>query len=149
MDGMGLGPEDESNGVYMAYTPILDELFKEPLFTQLKAHGTAVGMPADDDMGNSEVGHNALGAGRVFAQGARLVGEAIDSGRIWEGESWKAAVQRGKDGKTVHFIGLLSDGNVHSNLRHLLAMVDACAKEGVQRVRCHILLDGRDVGATS
>lgn len=149
MDGMGLGPEDESNGVYMAYTPVLDELFQKPVFTKLKAHGTAVGMPADDDMGNSEVGHNALGAGRVFAQGARLVNEAIASGRIWEGESWEAAAERGRNGKTVHFIGLLSDGNVHSHITQLFAMLDRCAEEGVQKVRCHILLDGRDVGSTS
>ena len=66
MDGVGIGPQNESNGVFLANTPVLDALSQEPLFAQLKAHGTAVGMPSDDDMGNSEVGHNALGAGRVF-----------------------------------------------------------------------------------
>ena len=71
MDGVGLGRQDESNGVYMAKTPCLDRLFKSELFTKLQAHGTAVGLPTDEDMGNSEVGHNALGAGRVFSQGAK------------------------------------------------------------------------------
>ena len=77
MDGVGLGKRDESDGVFMAYTPVLDELFEEPLFAKLRAHGKAVGLPTDEDMGNSAVGHNVLGAGRVFAQGARLVNDAI------------------------------------------------------------------------
>lgn len=69
MDGVGIGPQDDSDGVHMAYTPILDELLKGELVTNLKAHGTAVGLPSDGDMGNSEVGHNALGSGRIFSQG--------------------------------------------------------------------------------
>src|SRR3990167_8627358 len=77
MDGVGIGKRDESDGVYLAKTPCLDELMKSKLYTTLKAHGTAVGMPSDEDMGNSEVGHNALGAGRIFAQGAKLVSQAI------------------------------------------------------------------------
>ena len=88
LDGVGIGPQNESNGVYLAYTPVLDTLFQAPMFTRLKAHGTAVGMPSDDDMGNSEVGHNALGVGRVFSQGAKLVSEAIHSGKIFEGRAW-------------------------------------------------------------
>lgn len=149
MDGVGLGPRDESDGVFLAYTPTLDWLFKEPLYTKLKAHGLAVGQPSDDDMGNSEVGHNALGAGRVFPQGAKLCNEAIASKRIFDGGAWKTIVQRAEDGGTAHFIGLLSDGNVHSNIQQLLDILDQCAKEGVQRVRCHILTDGRDVGERS
>ncbi|MBX7258563.1 MAG: 2,3-bisphosphoglycerate-independent phosphoglycerate mutase [Candidatus Hydrogenedentes bacterium] len=145
MDGVGIGKKDESDGVHLAYTPILDALFQEKLYTQLKAHGTAVGMPSDEDMGNSEVGHNALGAGRVFAQGAKLVSEAIQSGRIFDGASWKKTVETGKSGGTVHFIGLLSDGNVHSHIDHLLALLDRCAAEGLKRVRVHPLADGRDV----
>ncbi|RLB79643.1 MAG: 2,3-bisphosphoglycerate-independent phosphoglycerate mutase, partial [Deltaproteobacteria bacterium] len=73
MDGIGLGPQDERNAVFMANTPTLDKLFASKLFCSLQAHGTAVGLPTDKDMGNSEVGHNALGAGRIFDQGARLV----------------------------------------------------------------------------
>ncbi len=145
MDGVGLGKRDASDGVYLANTPVLDELLAEPLCLQLKAHGKAVGLPSDEDMGNSEVGHNALGAGRVFAQGAQLVNEAIASGAIFAGAAWQSAVARGKAGGTVHFIGLLSDGNVHSHISHLFALLDRCAKEGVRRVRVHALLDGRDV----
>jgi 2,3-bisphosphoglycerate-independent phosphoglycerate mutase len=149
MDGMGIGKQDESDGVFLAHTPVFDELVQEPLYTQLKAHGTAVGQPSDDDMGNSEVGHNALGAGRVFAQGARLVNEAIATGAVFEGESWKAVAARAQAGGTVHFIGLLSDGNVHSNIAQLKLLLDRCAQENFPRVRIHVLTDGRDVGERS
>jgi 2,3-bisphosphoglycerate-independent phosphoglycerate mutase len=149
MDGVGLGKRDESDGVFLANTPVLDELFAEPLFVALKAHGKAVGLPSDEDMGNSEVGHNALGAGRVFAQGAQLVNDAIRSGSIFHGAAWQAAMARGKAGGAVHFVGLLSDGNVHSHIQHLFALLDRCAEDGVARVRVHPLLDGRDVGERS
>ncbi len=149
MDGVGLGRRDESDGVFLAHTPVLDELSAEPLFVSLKAHGKAVGLPSDEDMGNSEVGHNALGAGRVFAQGAQLVNDAIASGSIFKGAAWQEAVSRGKAGRAMHFIGLLSDGNVHSHIEHLFALLDRCAEEGVGRVRVHPLLDGRDVGERS
>jgi 2,3-bisphosphoglycerate-independent phosphoglycerate mutase len=146
MDGVGIGKEDDSNGVFLAKTPCLDELMKTKLYTQLKAHGTAVGMPNDDDMGNSEVGHNALGAGRVFDQGAKLAARSIESGKIYETPVWKKLVERVKtQNKVFHFIGLLSDGNVHSHIDQLLAMVRRCAEEGVRRVCVHVLLDGRDV----
>jgi len=145
MDGVGIGRRDESDGVHLAYTPELDCLFEAPLYTTLKAHGTAVGMPNDDDMGNSEVGHNALGAGRVFAQGAKLVAEAIANGRIFEGDAWIQAIAQANQGGTLHLIGLLSDGNVHSHIDHVLAMLDRAALDGVKRVRLHVLLDGRDV----
>jgi 2,3-bisphosphoglycerate-independent phosphoglycerate mutase len=149
MDGIGLGSRDERDGVFVAHTPVLDALFQEPLMTRLKAHGKAVGLPSDEDMGNSEVGHNALGAGRVFSQGAMLVNEAIASGRVFQGEAWRNVIQAGQNGRTVHFIGLVSDGNVHSHIDQLSALLDACAKAGVARVRVHALLDGRDVGQKS
>lgn len=149
MDGVGIGAQDESDGVHLAHTPMLDSLFNEQLYTQLKAHGTAVGQPTDGDMGNSEVGHNALGAGRVFAQGAKLCSEAINSGRMFEGNAWQSAIQKAQAGGTLHFIGLLSDGNVHSHIDQLLGMLDRAAQEGVNRVRCHVLCDGRDVGEKS
>jgi 2,3-bisphosphoglycerate-independent phosphoglycerate mutase len=146
MDGVGLGKKDDSDGVFLAKTPVLDELMKSKLYMTLKAHGTAVGMPSDDDMGNSEVGHNALGAGRVFDQGAKLAQKSIESGEIYETETWKSLVERVKnDNKIFHFIGLLSDGNVHAHIDQLLSLVNACAEEGVRRVRLHVLLDGRDV----
>lgn len=149
MDGVGIGKRDESDGVYLAHTPVLDALFQEPLFARLKAHGKAVGQPSDEDMGNSEVGHNALGAGRVFAQGARLVNEAIASKRIFEGAAWQSIRERAQAGGTLHFIGLLSDGNVHSNLQQVLDILDQCALEGLPRVRMHVLTDGRDVAERS
>ena len=113
MDGIGIGKQDESNAVYLADTPTLDRLFQSKHYAQLQAHGTAVGLPTDQDMGNSEVGHNALGAGRVFEQGARLVNQALKSGGIFKTEIWKKIIHRARLGGTVHFIGLLSDGNVH------------------------------------
>ncbi len=149
MDGVGLGKKDESNAVYLADTPVLDRLLQSRLKTELRAHGPAVGLPSDDDMGNSEVGHNALGAGRVFAQGAKLVNISIDTGAIYESENWREVLKHGLDGNTVHFMGLFSDGNVHSHLKHLYSMLNKCAEAGVKKVRLHILLDGRDVGEKS
>ena len=151
MDGVGLyrGRRDgyDGNAFDLAKTPELDRLFAEaPVFMKLKAHGTAVGLPSDDDMGNSEVGHNAMGAGRVFAQGAKLVTEAIASGKLYEGSAWKEVTQAvNRENSTLHFIGLLSDGNVHSHIDHLLAMLAHLDKDGIRKVRIHPLADGRDV----
>lgn len=101
-------------------------------------------------MGNSEVGHNAMGCGRVFAQGAKLVENAIESKEMFRGETWKKLVENvKKNNSTLHFIGLLSDGNVHSHIDNLKAMVVEAKAEGVKRVRVHALLDGRDVGEMS
>jgi 2,3-bisphosphoglycerate-independent phosphoglycerate mutase len=149
MDGVGLGSRDERDGVFMAYTPVLDRLLAEPLMVKLKAHGTAVGLPSDGDMGNSEVGHNALGAGRVFAQGAQLVNDALASGAVFQTPVWGELKKRGLEGGTLHFIGLLSDGNVHSNIAQLFLLLEQCAKENLPKVRLHILLDGRDVDQKS
>lgn len=146
MDGVGIGKADETNAVYRADTPNLDKLFKSDLYTHLAAHGTAVGLPSDDDMGNSEVGHNAIGAGRVFEQGARLVNKALKTGGIFLSDAWDNIVMRSQTGGTVHFIGLLSDGNVHSHIEQLFIMIDKCAELNFKRVRIHALLDGRDVG---
>ncbi len=149
MDGMGIGSRDERDGVHSAYTPVLDSLADEPLQCQLQAHGLAVGLPDDGDMGNSEVGHNALGGGRVFAQGARLVNEALASGAVFRGAAWQQVLARAGAGGTVHFLGLLSDGNVHSHIDQLFALLRGCALAGVARVRLHTLLDGRDVAQRS
>jgi len=105
MDGIGIGKKDETNAVYRAATPHLDPLFKSPLYTTLNAHGTAVGLPSDDDMGNSEVGHNAIGAGRIFDQGARLVNKALKTGGIFQTGVWENIANRARHGGTVHFIG--------------------------------------------
>lgn len=149
LDGIGLGKRDASDGVYLSYTPVLDALMEERLYRPIKAHGTAVGMPSDADMGNSEVGHNTLGAGRIFPQGAKRVSEAIASGALFESEAWQQAVAQATRGGTLHFIGLLSDGNVHSHIDHLFAMLERAAEAGVKTVRIHALLDGRDVAEKS
>ena len=150
MDGVGETPNELGNMVMKATTPTLDELKASAPFQVIKAHGTAVGLPSDDDMGNSEVGHNALGCGQVYSQGAKLVNESIESGKIFASATWQDLVGgvKAADG-TLHFLGLLSDGNVHSNISHLIAMLKQAKKEGVKKARCHILLDGRDVPATS
>jgi 2,3-bisphosphoglycerate-independent phosphoglycerate mutase len=128
----------------------LDALRKLRSFRLLRAHGVAVGMPDDGDMGNSEVGHNALGAGRIFDQGAKLVNAAIASGRMFEGEVWQELTTHVRQsGEPLHFLGLLSDGNVHSHIEHLEAMLERAAADGVKRARVHALLDGRDVPARS
>ena len=150
MDGVGETPVELGNMVMKASTPTLDELKANNPWQCIKAHGGAVGLPSDDDMGNSEVGHNALGCGQIYSQGAKLVNESIESGSIYQSETWKDLVSSVvANGKTLHFLGLLSDGNVHSNISHLLAMLEEAKKEGVKKVRVHALLDGRDVPATS
>src|SRR5215203_7241656 len=112
MDGIGRGAGDEADAVTIASTPTLDRLWVPGLRAELRAHGKAVGLPSDDDMGNSEVGHNALGAGKIYAQGAKLVNAAIQTGALFEGAVWKQVIERGARGGAVHFLGLLSDGNV-------------------------------------
>ena len=153
MDGVGIGRKDESDAVWLARTPTLDRLAREVPTGQLLAHGRAVGMPSDDDMGNSEVGHNAIGAGRIFDQGAKLVARAIADSSLFEGEkakTWHLLTERVRSrSATLHFLGLLSDGNVHSHIDHLFALLRRCDHESIERVRVHVLLDGRDVAETS
>ncbi len=150
MDGVGIGRHDDSDAVWLAQTPHLDRLRELALTTRLTAHGKSVGMPSDGDMGNSEVGHNALGAGRTFDQGAKLVAGAVASGSLFEDGAWKALTQHVRTShQPMHFMGLLSDGNVHSHIDHLFALVRRCDQEDIERVRVHILLDGRDVPETS
>jgi len=146
MDGIGIGKENTGNAVRLANTPTLDYLTDNYPARKLKAHGTAVGLPGDDDMGNSEVGHNAMGAGQVFAQGSKLVTASIESGAMFASDTWLELTGNCKNKNSVlHFIGLLSDANVHSNMDHLEAMIKQAKKEGVKKVRVHVLLDGRDV----
>ncbi len=150
MDGVGITPRIEGNAVAQANAPTLQRLFKEYPNVLLKAHGKAVGLPSDDDMGNSEVGHNAIGSGQVVEQGASLVNQALASGALFQRPAWKEIVGNAKEKKsTLHFLGLFSDGNVHSHIDHLKALILRAKEEGLGRVRVHILLDGRDVSETS
>ncbi|MDR0966614.1 MAG: 2,3-bisphosphoglycerate-independent phosphoglycerate mutase [Myxococcales bacterium] len=150
LDGVGIGKYEEGDAVRAASTPTLDRLLTRAPHCLLKAHGTAVGLPSDADMGNSEVGHNAMGAGRVFDQGAALVSRSIASGAMFEGQAWQELISNVlASGGALHFIGLFSDGNVHSHIDHLEAMIEKAAAAGVKKIRVHTLLDGRDVGKTS
>jgi len=150
MDGVGIGKLNEGNAVHLARTPTLDRIWQRWPTTKLQAHGTAVGLPSDGDMGNSEVGHNALGAGRVYAQGAKLVNRAIEDGTLFGGQTWQRMVASCKEhGTPMHLIGLLSDGNVHSHIDQLFALIRECDQQGVEQVCVHPLLDGRDVPETS
>jgi 2,3-bisphosphoglycerate-independent phosphoglycerate mutase len=150
MDGVGYGKYKEGDAVADSKMNHLDAVKAKSPHTRLKAHGKAVGLPSDDDMGNSEVGHNAMGCGRVFNQGAALVEASIETKAMFEGKAWKDVVSNVKSsGGTIHFIGLFSDGNVHSHMDHLKAMIRQAKAEGVKKVRVHTLFDGRDVGETS
>ncbi len=149
MDGVGIGKYKEGDAVLDSNTPFLHKMMETLPMARLKAHGTAVGLPSDADMGNSEVGHNAMGCGRVFAQGAMLVSNAIQSGKLFQGDTWKELIAQAKKGGTLHFVGLFSDGNVHSHIDHLKGMIEQAAAEGIRKIRIHTLLDGRDVPETS
>ncbi|KAJ6708507.1 PHOSPHOGLYCERATE MUTASE putative-RELATED [Salix viminalis] len=146
LDGWGEAKPDQYNCIHVAHTPTMDS-FKTTApekWRLIKAHGTAVGLPSEDDMGNSEVGHNALGAGRIFAQGAKLVDLALASGKIYDGEGFKY-IKECFDNGTLHLIGLLSDGGVHSRLDQLQLLLKGAVDNGAKRIRVHILTDGRDV----
>jgi len=158
LDGVGLGPKEEYNAFHTARTPFLDKLMagtapdgSRVLTGRLDASGKSVGLPDMGDMGNSEVGHNAIGAGRVFDQGAKLVNNAFADGSYAKGDVWKWLVEpcAGDDSGTLHLIGLYSDGNVHSHVNHVTQMIEGAIEKGVKRIRLHILADGRDVGEKS
>ncbi|XP_020240979.1 2,3-bisphosphoglycerate-independent phosphoglycerate mutase-like [Asparagus officinalis] len=146
LDGWGEADPDRYNCIHVAKTPTMDSLRNgaPERWRLVRAHGTAVGLPTEDDMGNSEVGHNALGAGRIYAQGAKLVDLALASGKIYEGEGFNYIKECFEQG-TLHLIGLLSDGGVHSRLDQLQLLLKGASEHGAKRIRVHILTDGRDV----
>ncbi|MHA1147424.1 MAG: 2,3-bisphosphoglycerate-independent phosphoglycerate mutase [Promethearchaeota archaeon] len=150
MDGVGLGENNEYNAFHLANTSYLDMIQKEcpkkKLYIQLKAHGTAVGLPTDDEMGNSEVGHNAFGAGMIPKQRASLAKDAILQKELFKTQKWinfTNYIKRSTN--TIHYIGLLSDGYVHSHISHLIGLIQGSKESGIKKVRIHPLLDGRDV----
>lgn len=155
LDGVGIAPAAPWNAFDAAHTPFLDSLKdgKGPhgshcIYTELAASGKSVGLPDMGDMGNSEVGHNALGAGRVFDQGAKLVNNSLSSGSFKDEEVWQWLVETAKD-NTLHLLGLFSDGNVHAHVNHVYTLIDAAIESGIKRIRIHALADGRDVSDRS
>ena len=150
MDGVGCSDKSFGNAFKLAHTENFDYLKSQGLYTTLKAHGPFVGLPSDKDIGNSEVGHNTIGAGKIYPQGASLVKSAIEKGSLYQSTVWKMLIEKLKSKKsTLHFLGLLSDGNVHSHEKHLHDMSKQAAKEGIKKIRYHLLLDGRDVAPQS
>lgn len=149
MDGFGLAPASESNAISLANTPVLDDLFANHPFIKLEASGEAVGLPCGQ-MGNSEVGHLNIGAGRIVYQELTRINQACDDGSISTNPVLcKAFDSAAKNGCALHLMGLLSDGGVHSNNKHLYALIEAAVKAGVRDIYIHCFMDGRDVAPTS
>lgn len=144
IDGVGIGARDAFDAFHLARTPVLESLFETGEYRTLLAHGTAVGLPTDGDLGGSEVGHNTMGAGRIIDQGPKLVDNAFADGSVFSGH-WKNVISNIGAGGALHLVGLLSDGGIHSNDRHMHQMIERARSEGVQRLYVHVLLDGRDV----
>ncbi len=149
MDGFGLNPSHEGNAIFRQGTPNLDKLFAAYPHTQLGASGMNVGLP-DGQMGNSEVGHLNIGAGRIVYQELTRITKDIKDGVFFEKEALIWAMDSAKKaGKALHLMGLLSDGGVHSHNTHLYALLEMAKKRGLQKVYVHCFLDGRDVPPTS
>ena len=145
MDGVGLRDEIEGNAVKMAHLETLNYLMKKYPTAKLGAAGEYVGVPKDD-MGNSEVGHNAMGAGEIVLQRSAAVENDVNTGKIFNTKTWLDIIERIRNNNsTLHFMGIFSDGNVHSNISHLEKMLERAQKDGVKRIRIHALIDGRDV----
>ena len=145
MDGFGIAPKTEGNAISKAATPNLDRIFAENAYTQLSASGMDVGLP-DGQMGNSEVGHTNIGAGRVVFQDLPRITKAISDGDFFENPAYVKAMDDAKaNNKALHIMGLLSDGGVHSHINHIFAILDMAHRRGLERVFVHCFLDGRDV----
>ena len=149
MDGFGFNDQKEGNAIEAANTPRLDRIFKECPTTRIGASGMDVGLP-DGQMGNSEVGHTNIGAGRVVYQELTRITKSIADGDFYSNEAFMGAVENcKKNGSALHLMGLLSDGGVHSHIEHLYALVELAKRNGLQSVYIHALLDGRDVPPAS
>ena len=148
LDGYGIGEPNAGNAIYTAKTPVMDGLLQRWPHTKLSASGLDVGLP-DGQMGNSEVGHTNIGSGRVVFQDLPRITNAISDGSFFENPVYGAALDNAANGKALHILGLLSDGGVHSHIRHIFAMVKMAHDRGIERVYLHCFLDGRDVAPTS
>ena len=149
LDGLGLNENHKANAVFEAKTPVLDKLIKEYPFVQGNASGLAVGLP-DGQMGNSEVGHLNMGAGRIVYQELTRITKAIEDGDFFKSEALLKGIQNVKEnGSDLHLYGLLSDGGVHSHISHLFGLLELAKREGVENVYVHCFMDGRDTAPTS
>ncbi len=146
MDGWGLGQGGPEDAVAQADTPVFDRLWRHFPHTALRTHGHYVGLPNEKDLGGSEVGHLTMGAGKILDQGPTRINKAIADGSFFESEALKTVMRVGESGGTIHLLGLISDGNIHSHLSHFRALIDHAFERGIKRLRVHGLLDGRDVG---
>lgn len=146
LDGWGIAPADKTNAAAMAKTPNLDSYFANYPHTTLEASGKAVGLPAGQ-IGNSEVGHLNIGAGRIIYQSLTRIDKAIEDGDLYKNEELSRVMDETKQaGKALHLLGLLSDGGVHSHIEHLLALTCMAKVKGLTKIYVHAFLDGRDVG---
>lgn len=146
MDGWGIGTGGVEDAVALANTPVFDRLWENYAHTQLMTHGKYVGLPSNKDMGGSEVGHLTMGAGQILDQGPTRINNAIADGSFYASDALAQVISKGQVGGTLHLLGLLSDGNIHSHIDHFIALARHAAKQGVKTLRVHALLDGRDVG---
>lgn len=149
MDGWGIGSGGPEDAIAMANTPVFDRLWKEYAHTQLLTHGPYVGLPSGKDMGGSEVGHLTMGAGLILEQGPTRINKAIADGSFFQSEALQQVMKVAQTDNTLHLIGLLSDGNIHSHLAHFRALIKHAFEQGIRHLRVHALLDGRDVGIQS
>ncbi len=145
MDGYGLGEKNQHNAVHVASTPNLDRLFEKCPNTTLSASGLDVGLP-EGQIGNSEVGHTNIGAGRVVFQDLPRISLAVENGSFFENEEYRYAIRSSvEQGRALHLLGLVSDGGVHSHIKHLFALIEMAKRMGQKKVFVHAFLDGRDV----
>lgn len=148
LDGWGHGPKPEVSAITQAHTPFMDSLYEKYPNTELVTYGELVGLP-EGQMGNSEVGHLNIGAGRVVYQELARINKAIREGQLGKNSTLQAALTQAKqDQKSVHLMGLVSDGGVHSHINHLKALSDICAEMGLEKVFIHAFTDGRDTAPT-
>jgi len=149
MDGWGMGTGGPEDAIAQAHTPNFDRLWRDFPHTRLMTHGPHVGLPSGKDMGGSEVGHLTMGAGKILDQGPTRINRAIADGSFFRSDALRQVMDRCREGGTLHLLGLLSDGNIHSHIDHFRALIDHAYEQGIRRLRVHALLDGRDVGVQS
>ena len=149
LDGFGLNDRHEANAVYEANTPNIDSLMQNYPYVKGNASGLAVGLP-DGQMGNSEVGHLNMGAGRIVYQELTRITKEIEDGDFFQNEALKKAMENAKaKDSALHLFGLLSDGGVHSHITHLYGLLEMAKREGLSKVYVHGFMDGRDTAPTS